>query len=236
MFGVCLVGLGRGLRLGSWRCGLLLGLFLQVVVGCYGYAAVAVVGQHLVHYCCDLLLQLVDELPCVVFLVLNVAQLFLPDARQFAAFKQLFLDYSDEFDARRRGNYALAFAPYVVSFEQSFDDVRPRRRPPDAVLFQGGAQLFVVYELSGRLHRAEQRRLGVVWGRSCPLLGQRRLVGAALSLGEGRQGALLVLAVGVVCVVLRRVFRVQHAPSRVKYLLAADLELHIVHTPGGGGC
>ena len=66
--------------------------FLQILIGSDGHAAVAAVGHHLADNLRHLLLQRVDELSGVVFLMLDVAQLLLPDAGQLAALQQ-FLAY-----------------------------------------------------------------------------------------------------------------------------------------------
>ena len=99
-------------------------LLLEVFLGGDGHVAVAVVGQHVVHDFGDLLFQFVDKQHRVVGLSLDVAQFLLPDARQFAAFEQFFVDGVDEFDARGRGQQILAFAPDVVALEQRLDDAR----------------------------------------------------------------------------------------------------------------
>lgn len=78
--------------------------FLQVFLGGYGDVACAVVRQHVFHNLVDLFLQSVDEVGRVVGLVLYVAQLFLPDTCQLAAFQQFLVDGVDEFDTRRCGN------------------------------------------------------------------------------------------------------------------------------------
>ena len=92
--------------------------FLQIFVGQYGDAAVRRVGHHFVDNLGDLGFQLFYELLCVVLLVLDVAELLLPDARQFAAFQEFLADEVDEFYARRCGDEALAVAAYVVALEE----------------------------------------------------------------------------------------------------------------------
>ena len=51
-----------------------------------------VVAQHVVHDGGDLRFQFVDKLGGIVFLVFDVAQFLLPDARQLAARQQFLLD------------------------------------------------------------------------------------------------------------------------------------------------
>ena len=56
---------------------------------------VTVVAQHIVHNLGYLLLQFVDKLCGIVLLMLDVAQLFLPDTRQLATLQQLFMNGVD---------------------------------------------------------------------------------------------------------------------------------------------
>lgn len=63
-----------GGRLGLRRLGHLRGhLFLHVFVCHYAHSAVAVVREHIIDDAANLLFQLLDELPRVIFLVLDVA-------------------------------------------------------------------------------------------------------------------------------------------------------------------
>ena len=57
--------------------------------------AVAIVAQHIVHNLGYLLLQFVDKLCGVVLLMLDVAQLLLPDTRQLATLHQFFMNGVD---------------------------------------------------------------------------------------------------------------------------------------------
>ena len=93
-------------RLCGGRCsrGLLSCYFLfQVFLGGNSDVPVAVVAQHLVHNLRNLLLELIDKLRCIVFLMLDVAQLFLPNTCQLTAFEQFFTNDPNQFDARRSG-------------------------------------------------------------------------------------------------------------------------------------
>ena len=63
-------------------------LLLEVFGGERGYAVGGVVCQHAVDDGRYLLFQFFDELACIIFPVLYVAQFLLPDAGKFAAFEQ----------------------------------------------------------------------------------------------------------------------------------------------------
>ena len=87
----------------------------------------------------------------------------------------------------------------VADVDQPLDDRRARRRRADARLLHRLAQLLVVDELAGRLHRPEQRRVGVAPRRFGLLaLGSRSsrvsTVSPCLELGQLLVGALVLLA------------------------------------------
>ena len=82
---------------------------------------VTVVAQHIVHDVGDLLLQFVYKHGGIIFLMLDVTQLFLPDARQLTALEQLLVNGVDKLYARGSGYKVFAFAPDVVAFEQRLD-------------------------------------------------------------------------------------------------------------------
>ena len=73
-------------------------------------------------YLAHLGLEFFDELLGVVLLMLDVAQLLLPDACELTTLQELLPDQVDEFDARGGGNQALALALDVVALEEGLDD------------------------------------------------------------------------------------------------------------------
>ena len=60
--------------------------FLEVGLGGNGHSTIGIIAQHIVNDVAYLLFQFADELLRVVGFVLNVAQILLPDAREFTAF------------------------------------------------------------------------------------------------------------------------------------------------------
>ena len=91
-----------------------LGSFLLTCLFCLlrffcndGDVAGTIVAQHVIDNLSDLLFQFLDELPCIVFLVFDVAELLFPDASEFTTLKQFLFDGIDELDARRGGDRRL---------------------------------------------------------------------------------------------------------------------------------
>ena len=156
--------------------------------------------------------------------MLDVAQFFLPDACEFTACEQFFVNGVYEFDAGGGGEQVLALTTDIAALEESLYDSGSRRRPPDAVFLQSGAQFLVFYELAGRFHGSEQRRLGVVFGWCGPLFSEGWRVGACLSGGEWGQGAFFLTAFVVFFVGFLFVFCIYGMPSGVENFFAADLE------------
>ena len=70
----------------------------------------------------DLILEFVDKLGSVVVFALDVAELLLPDTRQFATGEELFADGLDKLDSRGRRHEVFALASDVVAFEECLDD------------------------------------------------------------------------------------------------------------------
>ena len=68
------------------------------------------------------MLQLVDELSGIVFLMLYVAQFLLPDTRELTALEEFLADEIDELDARRRGYQTFALPADIVALEKCLDD------------------------------------------------------------------------------------------------------------------
>ena len=79
---------------------------------------VTVVAQHIVHDVGDLLLQFVYKHGRIIFLMLYVAQLFLPDARQLTALEQLLVNCVDKLYARGGGHEVLAFSTDITTLKQ----------------------------------------------------------------------------------------------------------------------
>ena len=130
------LGLGSRLCLGGTWLARLLGLSGRIaLVGArcrgrrYRLAAinmpVAAVVHHIRHDFGYLFLQLADKLCRVVFMMLNVAQLLLPDTRQLSAGEQTFVYGVDELRARGRGHQVLALPADIVTLEQGLDDTGP---------------------------------------------------------------------------------------------------------------
>ena len=83
---------------------------------------VRAVAHHLLHNLRHLHLQLVNKLVGIILLVLNVAQLLFPDARQLRTLQQLFVDEVNQFYTRRSSHQVLALLADVVTLEQGLDD------------------------------------------------------------------------------------------------------------------
>ena len=64
-----------------------------------------------------LLLQFVDKLLGIVFLVFDVAKLLLPDTRQLTALQQFLADQVDELDASGGGDETFLVAFDIVALE-----------------------------------------------------------------------------------------------------------------------
>ena len=164
--------------------------------------------------------------------MLDVAQVFFPDARQLGTFQHFLVDDVNEVDACLGGLQALAVAYDVVALEEGFDDGGSCGGTSDAVFLQGVAQLLVLDGLAGCLHSAEQGGLGVGLGRLRPFLLKVGDVRAALALGEEGESALR----GIVGVLrffrILRVFRVSNhrAPARIEDGFAGGLEIDIACT------
>ena len=158
---------------------------------------VTVVAQHIVHDVGDLLLQFVYKHGGIIFLMLDVTQLFLPDARQLTALEQLLVNGVDKLYARGGGHKVLAFSTYVTTLEQGLYYSGTRRRPADAVLLKGSTQRLVLNKLTCRLHGAQERGFGIIFWRRGLLLRKRGRVRAALTLYKRGQRALLITFLAV---------------------------------------
>ena len=80
------------------------------------------VAHHIMYDVCHLLFQLVDKLLGIVLLMLNVAELLLPDACEFTTLQQLFANQVDEFYACRCRHQALSLSLDIVALEECLDD------------------------------------------------------------------------------------------------------------------
>lgn len=111
----------------SWSSGFLGHCLLRLLLHhCRRNTAIAVVqhhrGDNLRHH----LLQLIQELPCLVSVLLYLTEFLLPDASQLGALQQVLVDEANKLNARRSGFKALANFPDVVALEQGLDDGRAR--------------------------------------------------------------------------------------------------------------
>ena len=185
------------------------------------------ISQHLAHDLGDLILEFVDKLGSVVVFALDVAELLLPDTRQFATGEELFAYGLDKLDSRGRRHEVFALASDVVAFEECLDDACARGRSSDAVLLHSRTQLLVLNKFSSRLHGTQERGLCVIFRWRGLLLGQRRFVRACLPLDEGRQHLLLVVL--LLRLLGHLVERIDHAPARLENLLARCLEFYVAH-------
>src|SRR5205085_5127796 len=145
-------------------------------------------------------LDLLHELAAVAGAVLDVGEALLPAARQLGRGERVRLEHRDHLEALRRRLEVLADALHVLAPDQRLDRLGPGRGSAEAALLHRLAELLVVDELAGRLHRGEERRLGVA-GRRLRLL---RLAGRcyaadALALLDRRElSALAVLLLRLV--------------------------------------
>ena len=96
------------------------------------------------------------------------------------------------------GDERAAVALDVADVDQALDDRRARRRRADARVLHRLAQLLVVDELAGGLHRAEQRGVGVAPRRLGLLRAAPRPCVVATRLALLEHGQLLVAALVVV--------------------------------------
>ena len=102
---------------------LLLAFFLLgFFVGGDGDTTVGRIAHDIMDDISHLLFQLVDKLLGIVFLMLDIAQLLLPDTSQFTALQELLTDEVDEFDACGCGDEAFALALDIVALEKGLDD------------------------------------------------------------------------------------------------------------------
>ena len=181
------------------RADILLPALLFLLLCLFGFflynsdTTVSRVAHDVVHNVGYLLLQFVNEQPCVVLAMLNVAQLFLPDASQFTTLQQIFTNEVNQFNARVGGYQTFALATYVVTFEECLYDASPAGRSSNAVFFHSCTQLFVFYEFASCLHSTQQCGFGVVGWRGGHLLCQCRLMRSTLTFGEGGESLLFFI-------------------------------------------
>ena len=173
-------------------------------------------------------------------MVLNLPQLLLPKSGQLGTFEQLLLDDRDKLHPRRRSHNRFALAANVLASEQRLDDGGACRRTSDAVLLHCVAQFLVVHSASRRLHGAQQRGLGVRFGRLRHFLCQVGQVRSALALYKVGQCALRFVLFVVIIVGGGSHFggRWRYgAPARLQYDFACGLKRHVGSLPhdGGGG-
>ena len=135
------------LRSGRFRSGLWLSTC---------YLPVAVVVQYVLHDLCHLLFQPVDEKLRRVFMVLDVAELLLPDTREFTTGEQLFVNCINELDTRGGSHEILTLSADLMSLEQGLNDAGARRRASDTVFLHRRTQLLVVDKLTSGLHGTQQ--------------------------------------------------------------------------------
>src|SRR5207248_8576084 len=121
------------------------------------------------------------------------------------------------------GLKVLAHALDVLAADQRLDRLGPGRGRSQAALLHRLAELVVVDELPGRLHRGEQRRLGVARRRLRLLrLALRRQAADRLSLLDSRE--LAALAFLLLRSLRVRLESVDGAPARLERHLAARAE------------
>ena len=117
----------------------------------------------------------------------------------------------------------LADALHVLAADQGLDRLGAGRGRPEAALLHRLAELLVVDELARRLHRGEERRLGVARRRLRLLrLAGRRDAADALALLDRRE--LSALAVLLLRLVGIRLEAVDAAPPGLERDLAAGAE------------
>ena len=88
---------------------------------------------------------------------LDLRQPALPVAGQLGARQRMAAEQADHVQALLGDDQRAAVALDVADLEQPLDDRRTRRRRADPVLLHRLAQLLVVDELAGGLHRGQQR-------------------------------------------------------------------------------
>src|SRR5205814_2025010 len=93
--------------------------------------------------------------------VLDVGEALLPAAGQLGRGERMRLEHRDHLEPLRRRLEVLADALHVLAPDQRLDRLGPGRRRAEPALLHRLAELLVVDELAGRLHRGEERRLGV---------------------------------------------------------------------------
>src|SRR5439155_18120581 len=129
------------------------------------------------------LFDVLDELAAVFVAVLDVGEALLPVAGQLRRGERVLLEHRDHLEALRRRGEILARALDVLAADQGLDRLGARGRGAEPALLHGLAQLLVVDQLAGGLHRREQRGLGVARRRLGLLrldLGDDALHGLAL--------------------------------------------------------
>src|SRR4029079_18521025 len=137
--------------------------------------------------------DVVHEPLATLLAALDEAEPALPVAGEGGRRERMVREEPDDVQALLRGDERARLPLDVADVDEALDDRRPRRRGADARVLHRLAQLVVVDELAGRLHRAEQRRVGVATGRLGLLLQRLRLARRRLLAAlEDRQ--LLVVA------------------------------------------
>ena len=111
--------------------------FLELCVGEYGDTTITGISHDFLDNLRHLTLQFFDKLHGVVLLVLDIAQLLLPDTRQLTTLQQFLTDKVDQFDTRWSGDEPFAIALDVMALEEGLDDAGTGRRTTDAVLLHG---------------------------------------------------------------------------------------------------
>ena len=129
--------------------------------------------------------------------LLDLGQPALPVAGQARRGERVAVEQPDHVEALLGADERAAVALDVADVDQPLDDRGARRRRADAGVLHLLAQLVVVELLAGRLHRAQQRRVGVAPRRLGLLLGRGDLARVdalvALELRQRLVGALVVL-------------------------------------------
>ena len=113
--------------------------------------------------------------------LLDLGQPVLPVAGQRRRGQRVLAEQADHVQALLGAHQRAAVALDVADRDQALDDRRARGRRADARVLHRLAQLVVVDELAGGLHRAEQRGVGVAPRRLGLLLERLDLAGLARS-------------------------------------------------------
>src|SRR4029077_14041812 len=92
---------------------------------------------------------------------LDLAQAMLPAASQARGRDRMLVEQPDHVQPLLRRDQRAAVALEVADLQQALDDRRARGGRADPGVLHGLAQLLVVDELSGGLHRREQRGVAV---------------------------------------------------------------------------